>query len=95
MRKVYHTLVEIFGGIMGLHPDVISPQTTVTHLRYCDLGAAVIACEKLFHIAIEDEKIHSLENIAQWTYYVKYRIQEEREDHPAVSQAERDRWFCE
>ena len=92
MRKVYQTLVEIFGNILGLHPDAISPQTALTQLRYCDLGTAVIACEKLFHIQMEDEKIRSLENIAQWTDYVKHCI---HEDRPAPTQAQRDQWYYE
>ena len=95
MRRVYLTLVEIFGNILGLHPDAISPQTSLTHLRYCDLGAAVIACEKLFHIQMADERIPSLENLAMWTDYIKECIREQRDQRPAPTQEERDQWYYE
>ena len=95
MRKVYHTLIEIFGNILWLHPDALSPQTSLSHLRYCDLGTAVIACEKLFHIKMADEEIRSLENIAQWTDYVKACIREESDHRSAPTQQERDQWYYE
>ena len=95
MRRIYQTLVEIFGNILGSHPDLISPHTTLSHLKYSELGAAVIACEKLFHIRMADERIRSLENIAQWHDYIKECIHEQKDDRPAPTQAERDNWYYE
>ena len=52
MRKVYQAVAQIMADILAVHPDVITPDTQVSSLKYQELAAAAIACEKTFHIEI-------------------------------------------
>lgn len=93
MRKIYQTVSQIFGDILGLAPDLISPDTNVSHLKYQEKAAAVIACEKSFHAALEDERIDELKTVEQWVDYITERVAAQEEDRPAPTEKEREAWY--
>lgn len=95
MHKIYQTLVEIWGNILGLHPEALSPSLPLTSVRFCDRGAAAIACEQAFHIVMQDEEVAGLKTMADWTEYIRLCIREQRQNAPAPTQAERDQWYYE
>ena len=93
MRKIYQTVCQIMGDIMGLTPDLMSPDTNVSHLRYQEKAAAVIACEKSFHVALEDERIDELKTVEQWVNYLTERIASRDDGRPAPTEKEREAWY--
>lgn len=93
MRKIYQAVSQILGEIMAIQPEEVVPGTPLDTLRYQELAAAVIACEKTFHIAMEDERIKDLKNVEDWVSYVKERIAEEKENTGPASQKERENWY--
>ena len=95
MHRIYQLICDIMGDILSLHPDEINPKTDVSHLTYQEMAAAAIACEKTFHIEMEDERIGQLKSISDWMNYVQERIKDQKEDRPAPSDAERESWYYE
>lgn len=93
MHKIYRTVSRIMGDIIGLAPDLVSPATDVSRLTYQEKAAAVIACEKSFHIALEDERIDELKTVEQWTLYIAERIADRDEDRPAPTEKEKEAWY--
>ncbi len=93
MRKIYQTISQIMGDILGLTPDLVSPATDVSRLKYQEKAAAVIACEKSFHVTLEDERIDDLHTVEQWVDYITERIADREEDRPALTDQEREAWY--
>ena len=93
MRKIYQTVSQIMGDIMGIAPDLVSPATDVSCLKYQEKAAAVIACEKSFHGTLEDEKIDDLKTVEQWVDYIGERIADRDEERPAPTEKEREAWY--
>ncbi len=93
MRKIYRTVSQIFGDIMGMPSDLISPDTSVSHLKYQEKAAAVIACERSFHVALEDERIDELKTVEQWSDYITERVADRDEGRPAPTDKEREAWY--
>ena len=93
MRKIYQTISQIMGDILGLAPDLVSTSTDVSHLKYQEKAAAVIACEKSFHIILEDECIDDLKTVEQWVDYITERVADQNEDRPAPTEKEREAWY--
>ena len=93
MRKIHQTVSQIMGDILGLAPDLVSPSTDVSHFKYQEKAAAVIACEKSFHVALEDERIDDLKSVEQWVDYIMERVADQNEDRPAPTEKEREAWY--
>ena len=93
MRKIYQTVCQILGDIMGLTPDLVFPSTDVSRLQYQEKAAAVIACEKSFHVTLEDEWIDDLKTVEQWVDYIAERVADRDEDRPAPTEKEREAWY--
>ena len=93
MRKIYQTVCQILGDIIGLTPDLVSPTTDVSHFKYQEKAAAVIACEKSFHVTLEDERIDDLKTVEQWVNYITERVADREEDRPAPTEKEREAWY--
>ena len=93
MRKIYQTVSQILGDIMGTPPDLMSPDTDVSRLKYQEKAAAAIACEKSFHVALEDERIDEMKTVEQWVNYITERVADREEDHPAPTDKEREAWY--
>ena len=93
MRKIYQTVSQIFGDILGQAPDLISPGTNVSPLKYQEKAAAVIACEKSFHVTLEDERIDDLKTVEQWVDYITERVAGRDENRPAPTDQEREAWY--
>ena len=93
MRKVYQAVSQIMAEILATQPEMVSPETSLLSLRYQELAAAVIGCEKTFHIRMEDERIRELSTVAAWVEYVKERIAEQKEDASPADEKERDSWY--
>ena len=93
MRKVYQAISQIMGEILSTQPEYVSPDTSLTSLRYQELAAAAIACEKTFHITMEDECIRGLTTVSDWVDYVKQRIAEEDQPTLPVTDQERESWY--
>ena len=93
MRKIYLTVSQIMGDIMGLAPDLVSPATDVSCLKYQEKASAVIACEKSFHVTLEDERIDDLKTVEQWVTYIAERIADRDEDRSAPTEKEREAWY--
>ncbi len=93
MRRIYQTVSQIIGDIIGLPPDLISPATDVSRLKYQEKAAAVIACEKSFHVTLEDERIDGLKTVEQWADYVTERIADRDDGRPAPSEKDREAWY--
>ena len=93
MRKVYQAVSQIIAEILSTQPDLVSPETSVNTLRYQELAAAVIGCEKTFHIHMQDERICELKTVADWVEYVKERIADQQEDAPIANENEREGWY--
>ncbi len=74
MRDIRPTVFQILGDILGVPADVLSPTASVSSLKYQEMAAAAIACEKTFHIELEDERIPDLKTAGAWADYVKERI---------------------
>ena len=93
MRKIYQAISQIFGEIMTMQPEELSPAASLAALRYQELAAAVIACEKTFQINMEDERIKELNNIEDWVSYVKERIAQSKENMGPATEKERETWY--
>ena len=93
MDNLYPTLAGIFCEVFGLSPDALTPDTALSPRTYQELAAAVIACEKAFHIRVEDERAGELTTAAQWAAYIEDRIADSREDRPAPTEKERESWY--
>ena len=93
MRKIYHAVSQILGEILSLQPDEVAPDTTLSSLHYQELAAAAIACEKTFHITMEDEQICGLVAVEDWVEYVRKRIEEENENKLPATEKEREAWY--
>ncbi len=93
MRKIYQVVSQILGDIMGLPPDLMSPDTNVSQLKYQEKAAAVIACEKTFHVALEDERIDEMKTVEHWVNYITERVADRDEDRPAPTDQEREAWY--
>lgn len=93
MRNIYSALCQIFSGILSRWPDELSPETKVNRLSYQELAAAAIACEKTFHIEMEDERIAGLIRLADWVDYIRERIGEKEDGRPAPTDQERESWY--
>ncbi len=93
MRKVYQTVSQILADIMGSPSDLISPDTDVSRLRYQEKAAAAIACERSFHIELEDERIDGLKTVEAWVDYVRERIADREDGRPAPTDKERESWY--
>ena len=93
MRKIYQSVSQIMGDIMGLSPDLVSPGTDVSHLRYQEKAAAAIACEKSFHVTLEDERIDELKTVEHWVNYITERIADRNDSRPAPTDKEREAWY--
>ena len=64
MRKIYSTVCRIMGQFLAQHPEEITPDTAAP-VKYQDKAAAAIACEKTFHIEMEDERVGALKTVAE------------------------------
>lgn len=93
MRKIYQTVSQILGDIMGIPSDLMAPDTNVSHLKYQEKAAAVIACEKSFHISLEDERIDEMKTVEQWVNYITERVADREEGRPAPTEKEREAWY--
>lgn len=93
MRNIYQAVSRIIGDIMGLSPDLVSPVTDVSRFRYQEKAAAAIACEKSFHVTLEDERIDDLKTVEQWVDYIAERVADQKEDRPAPTDQEREAWY--
>ena len=93
MRKVYQTVSQIFADILGSASDFVSPDTDVAGLRYQEKAAAAIACERSFHIVLEDERIDGLKTVEAWVDYVQERIADREDGRPAPTEKERESWY--
>jgi hypothetical protein len=93
MRNIYQAVSRIIGDIMGLSPDLVSPAADVSRFRYQEKAAAAIACEKSFHVTLEDERIDDLKTVEQWVDYIAERVAEKKEDRPAPTDQEREAWY--
>ena len=93
MRKIYQTVSQILGDILAMPPDTVGPETKTDQLRYQELAAAALACEKLFHIEMEDERIGDFQTVADWVDYVRQRLAQ-RDDHfVSPTDQEREAWY--
>ncbi len=93
MRKIYQAVSQIFGEILGVQPDEVSPGTSLAFLRYQELASAVIACEKTFGITLEDERIKELTTAEHWVSYIQERKAEKNENTGPASQEDRENWY--
>ncbi len=93
MRDIRPTVFQILGDILGVPADVLSPTASVSSLKYQEMAAAAIACEKTFHIELEDERIPDLKTAGAWVDYVKERIADRDDGRPAPTDQERESWY--
>ena len=93
MRKVYQAVAQIMADILAVHPDVITPDTQVSSLKYQELAAAAIACEKTFHIEIEDERVTDLHTVSDWTAYIQRRLSDQDDHYAPPTDEEREKWY--
>ena len=93
MRKAYQAVSQILGDIMGLAPDTVSPETDLSSLRYQELAAAAIACEKTFHIEMEDERVRDLRTVSDWVSYILQRLGERDDAYTAPDDQDRESWY--
>ena len=93
MRKVFQALCQILSGILGVSPDLIAPDAFLSSLKYQELASAAIACEKTFHIEMEDERIKELCTPEQWADYILKRIADRDNAAPAPTEKDRESWY--
>lgn len=93
MRKIFQGFSQILAEILSVSPDMVSPDTALSSLRYQELASAVIACEKTFHIVMEDERICDLKTAADWVDYIRERIADGKENAAPASEQERESWY--
>lgn len=91
MRKIYQAVSQIMGDILGFGPDEVTPDTP-TPRRYQDMAAAAIACEKTFHIELEDERIAALCTVADWAEYVEERLSSRDDRFLPPTDEDREKW---
>ncbi len=92
MRKIYSTVCRIMGQFLALHPEEITPDTPSPG-KYQDKAAAAIACEKTFHIEMEDERIGGFKTVADWVEYVSERISDQDDRYVPPTDEEREKWY--
>lgn len=93
MRKIFQALCQIFSEILGLSMDAVTPDTALTGLKYQELAAAAIACEKTFRIEMEDERVGEMVTVEQWVDYIRERITEKNDGAAPASDEERESWY--
>ena len=93
MRRIYQTVARIMEDILGTAAAPVSPGTDVSHLKYQEKAAAAIACEKAFHVTMEDERIDDPKTVEQWVDYVAERVADRDEDRPAPTEKDREAWY--
>lgn len=93
MRKVYQTVSQILGDIIGPSSGPVSPDTDVSRLRYQEKAAAAIACERAFRVILEDERIDGLKTVEAWVDYVRERVADKEDGKPAPTDRERESWY--
>ncbi len=93
MRRIYQTIAHIMEDILGTSPIPVSPGTDVSRLKYQEKAAAAIACEKTFHVTMEDERIDDLKTVELWVDYVAERVADRDEDRPAPTEKDREAWY--
>ena len=93
MRKIFPELRRIMAGVMPLSPDAITPATRVDGLKYQELAAMTIACEKAFRIDMEDERIGDLHCVADWMRYIAERMGEDGKDYVPPTDEDRETWY--
>ena len=93
MRKIFPTLCRVMADVLPLPPEAITPATRLDGLSYQELAAAAIACERAFHIEMEDERIGELKCVADWMRYIGERMGEDGQAYTPPTDAERESWF--
>lgn len=91
MRRIYQAVSQILGDILGLTPDEVTPDTQAPK-RFQEMAAAAIACEKTFHIELEDERIPGLRTAADWAAYVEERLSGRDESYMPPTDEDREKW---
>ena len=91
MRKIYQAVSQIMGDVLGLSPDEITPDSLAPE-RYQEMAAAAIACEKTFHIELEDERIADLKTIADWAEDVQARLSIRDGRYLPPTDEDREKW---
>ena len=93
MRRIFQTLAQIMGEQMNTPPDLIAPDTDVSRLRFQELAAAALACEKIFHVTLEDERIGDLKTVEDWVTYIKEKKADEQEHYTSPTDQDRESWL--
>ena len=93
MRKIYQAVSQILSDILGTSPDLISPETKIQRFTYQEKAAAAIACEKTFHVELEDERIDGLLTVSDWVTYIQERLSNRDDAYAPPTDSDREAWI--